>query len=115
MIYFNDLGDMEKSIYEPPEKYELPIETKKRSFWYQFSCQLNRALLVSWRNRFVKIVHCTIIVGSIIFITALDGVTKVSIDRDPNLPFATLVRPQRVDFSDIFSDLFAYSKSAQLQ
>lgn len=115
LIYFNNLGDKEKSIYEPPEKYELPIETNKHSFWYQFSYQVNRALLVAWRNRFQKIVNCTIIVGSVIFITVLDGVTKVSIDRDPNLPFATLLRPEQVDFPDIFNDLFVYSQSAQLQ
>ena len=115
LMHFDNLNDKEKSIYEPPEKYELPIETEKHSFWYQLSYQLYRALLVSWRNRFSKIVNCTIIVGSVLFITALDGVTKVSVDRDPNLPFATLVRPQEVDFPDIFSDLFAYSQSAQLQ
>lgn len=114
-MYFNGLGEKEKSIYEPPEQYELPIATEKKSFWYQFTYQVNRALLVAWRNRFLKIVNCTIIVGAIVFITALDGVTTVSIDKDPNLPFATLVRPEPTDFSEVFKDLFAYSLSAQLQ
>ena len=115
LIYFNGLGKKEKLIYEPPDKYELPVETVKKSFWYQFSYQVNRSLLVAWRNRFSKIVNCTIIVGSIVFISALDGVTKVTVDRDPNLPFATLVRPEQSDFPEIFKDLFAYSQSAQLQ
>ena len=114
-MHFDNLCDKEKSIYEPPEKYELPIETEKHSFWYQLCYQLYRALLVAWRDRFSKIINCTIIVSSVIFITALDGVTKVSVDRDPNLPFGTLVRPQEEDFPEIFSDLFAYSQSAQLQ
>ena len=115
LTYFNGLDDEEKSIYEPPRKYELPIETEKKSFCYQFIYQVKRALLVAWRNRFSKIVNSTIIVGSVVFITALDGVTTVSSDRDPNLPFATLVRPEPSDFPDIFNDLFAYSQSAQLQ
>jgi hypothetical protein len=113
--YFNKLDDKEKGIYDPPEKYKLPLDTIKHAFGYQFMYQVNRALLVSWRNRFAKIIHSTIIVGSIVFITILDGVTKVSIDEDPNLPFATLVRPQPQELPDIFRDLFAYSQSVQMQ
>jgi len=100
-------------MYEPPEEYSLPIETIKHSFGYQFIHQLNRAVLVGWRNRFSKIINCTVIVGAVIFITALDGVTKVAIDSDPNLPFATLLRPQHSDMQDIFVDIFAYARSDQ--
>jgi len=107
--YFNKLNDEQKSIYEPPEKYDLPIDTIKRSFWYQFIRQVNRAFLVSWRNRFTKTINCTIIVGSIALITAMDGVNRVSADKDPDLPFDLLVRPQKSELSKVFHDLFAYS------
>ena len=115
MEYFNQLGGEEKLLYEPPEKYDLPADTVKPSFWYQFISQLQRALIVAWRDRLSKIISSTIIVGSVVFITALDGVTKVSIDSDPNLPFAMMVRPQESELADIYEELFAYSQSAQIQ
>ena len=116
MEYFNQLGGEEKLLYEPPEKYDLPADTVKPSFWYQFISQLQRALIVAWRDRLSKIISSTIIVGSVVFITALDGVTQVSVDdRDPNLPFMTMVRPQPSEFPNIFQELFEYSESAQGQ
>ena len=113
--YFSNLDDNLKSIYEPPEEYNLPIEVSKHTFWYQFMYQTKRIFLVSWRNRLSKIINFSIIVGSVVFITALDGITEVSVDADPNLPFDTFTRPQITDRSDIFRELFAHSLSPQLQ
>ena len=73
--------------------------------------QTKRILLVSWRNRLFKIINSFIVVGSIVFITALEGVTEVCVDADPNLPFLTLVRPE-ITFTagrDIFEELFAHA------
>jgi hypothetical protein len=115
LAHYDGLDPVEKSVYEPPAKYDLPIKTSKQHVLYQFTYQVNRAILVGWRNRFSKIVNSSIIVGSIVFITFLDGVTNVTVDSDPNLPFSVLVRPQTDELRDIFSGLFAYSQSMQLQ
>ncbi|VEU38252.1 unnamed protein product [Pseudo-nitzschia multistriata] len=113
--YFDNMGDKEKTLYEPPEKYDLPIDIEKPSFSFQFVNQVKRALLVAWRDRLTRIITATIIVGSVIFITALDGVTSVSIDLNPDLPFDVLVRPQERDQENIFNALFAYVHRQQIQ
>lgn len=115
MKYFNSLDKESKSIYEPPEKYDLPIKAIKQSFWNQFKYQVNRGILVAWRNRFSKIVNSAITIGAIISLAALDGFTKLAIDSDPNLPFATLVRPQRQELPDVFLGLFSYTYRLQIQ
>ena len=111
--YFNSIDAEVKSIYEPPEKYDLPTGTIKQSFWYQFINQTKRVFLVSWRNRLFKIINFSLTVGSIIFMTALDGVARVSVDKDPKLPFFMMVRPQKSELPRIFEDLFAYARSRQ--
>jgi len=93
----------------------LPYEIEKPTFWYQFVNQLRRALLVAWRNRFSKIISSTIIVGAGVFITALDGVTKISVDSNPTIPFEIMVRPMEQDLPSIFAQLFSYSLSQQGQ
>jgi ABC-2 type transporter len=105
----------QKAIYEPPEKYDLPFHVQKPLFWYQFGNQLRRAVLVAWRNRFSKIVDCTIIVVAVIVITALDGTTEVSLDINPDIPYEIMVRPLTDDIETIFQQLFAYSLTRQIQ
>ena len=113
--YFEHLCSEEKCLYEPPENYDLPYEIEKPTFWYQFVNQLRRALLVAWRNRFSKIISSTIIVGAVVFITALDGVTKISVDSNPTIPFEIMVRPMEQDLPSIFAQLFSYALSQQGQ
>eukprot|EP00532_Pseudo-nitzschia_australis_P020819 CAMPEP_0168291848 /NCGR_PEP_ID=MMETSP0142_2-20121227/6616_1 /TAXON_ID=44445 /ORGANISM="Pseudo-nitzschia australis, Strain 10249 10 AB" /LENGTH=897 /DNA_ID=CAMNT_0008239483 /DNA_START=9 /DNA_END=2702 /DNA_ORIENTATION=+ len=112
--YFENMDSEEKALYEPPEKYDLPVNTIKPSFLNQFVNQMRRAIVVAWRNRFSKTISSTIIVGSVIFITALDGVTTVAIDSDPQLPFDVLVRPQESDQRNVLMQLFAYADSQQM-
>jgi hypothetical protein len=113
--HFDNLCAEELDLYRPPEQYDLPIDTEKPAFWYQFANQLRRAMIVAWRDRFSKIISCTIIVGAVIFITAMDGATTVSVDKNPVTPYEILVRPTRDDFPSIYEQLFSYSNSKQLQ
>lgn len=99
----------------PPEQYDLPLNVVKPSFWYQFAHQFRRALLVAWRDRFSKIISCTIIVGAVVVITAMDGVEIIAVDNNPVIPFEMMVRPMIYDLSSIYEQLFAYSLSQQLQ
>merc|ERR1712238_161998 len=113
--HFDNLCDEEKDRYMPPEQYDLPLDIVKPSFWYQFTHQFRRALLVAWRDRFSKIISCTIVVGAVVFITALDGVETIAVDNNPVVPYEMMVRPMLDDLSSIYEQLFAYSLSQQLQ
>jgi hypothetical protein len=105
----------ERVIFEPPNKYDLPIRIEEPSLWTQFRNQLRRALIVAWRNRFSKTIDFTVIVLAVIVITALDGTTNVSVDDDPDIPYEVMVRPLKDDMSTIFQQLFSYSMTYQIQ
>jgi hypothetical protein len=70
---------------------------------------------VAWRNRFGKIIDLTIVVGAVIAISVLDGITEVSVDKDPEIPFEVMARPNQDDFESMFEELFAYSFTRQIQ
>lgn len=76
----------------------------------QFVFQVKRELFIAWRNRLQKIITCAMIVGSVVFITALDGITVPTIDSNPQLAFYTMVRPQLSDLDDMFLELFSYGR-----
>ena len=109
------MGGEEKALYKPPEKYDLPEGIIKPSFWNQSANQVKRAMIVVWRDRLTRTISSTIIVGSVIFITILDGVSKVANDSDPQLPFDMLVRPLESEQPSILTQLFVYSESQQIQ
>mmetsp|Transcript_17412 Transcript_17412/g.40037 ORF Transcript_17412/g.40037 Transcript_17412/m.40037 type:complete len:1463 (+) Transcript_17412:134-4522(+) len=113
--YIDQMNKEQRTIYEPPNPYELPSGTRKPLFFTQFLNQVRRALIVAWRDRLAKVISSSIIVGSVIFITAMDGVTKVSLDSDPNIPFEVLLIPAESDKDSVFAQLFAYSESQQMQ
>jgi len=113
--YFDRLRPDERSIYEPPQEYDLPFHVEEPPFWTQFRYQLRRASVVAWRNRFSKTIDCSIIVVAVIAITALDGVTEVSLDQNPDIPYEVMLRPLEEDLSTIFQQLFSYSLTHQIQ
>jgi hypothetical protein len=113
--YFDRLSPEENSIYEPPQEYDLPFSIEEPSFGTQFRFQFRRAILVAWRNRFSKIIDSTIIVIAVIVITALDGVTDVSYDNDPEISYHVMVRPLEEDLPSIFQQLFNYSLIPQIE
>jgi ABC-type multidrug transport system ATPase subunit len=113
--YFEKLSPEDRVIYQPPEKYDLPIRIEEPSLWFQFRNQLRRALIVAWRNRFSKIIDFTVIVLAVIVITALDGVTNVSLENDPDIPYEVMVRPLQDDVPSMFEQLFSYAMTHQIQ
>lgn len=115
MKHMANLTPDQKAMYEPPEKYDLPFRVQKPLFWYQFVNQLWRAILVASRNRFSKIIDCTIIVVAVIVITALDGTTEVTMDIDPDIAYDVMVRPVKDDMPTIFQQNFAYALTRQIQ
>lgn len=114
--HFDFLSKQEmKELYAPPEPYQLPAPVKKPSFFEQLYHQLNRAFLVAWRNRFEKLIDLSIIVVAVIIISALDGVTEVTIDEDPDIPFEIMVRPLQDDLETLFTQLFNFALTRQIQ
>lgn len=113
--YFEKLSYDEKADYEPPAKYDLPYRIEEPSVWSQFRTQFRRQLIVGWRNRFSKTIDFTVIVLAVITITALDGVTTVSIDNDPDIQFGVMVRPLKDDLAAMFEQLFSHALTHQIQ
>lgn len=70
---------------------------------------------VAWRNRLVKFVDSIIIIGAMIVITALDGVAVVSDDLQPDVPFEVMARPNLDDSAELFTGLFRFSLTRQIQ
>jgi hypothetical protein len=114
--YFESLNETEiNSTYAPPAPYQLPGAVEKPSFFVQLGHQVSRAFLVAWRNRFEKLIDLSIIVIAVILITALDGVAEVTIDEDPEAPFEMVVRPLRDDLETLFTEVFGFSLTRQIQ
>jgi hypothetical protein len=113
--YFDRLSDAKRHIYRVPSPYQLPSGIEKPSFLYQLNHQLGRALIVAWRNRFNKFIDSIIIIGAVIIITALDGVAQVTLENEPDIPFEIMVRPNEDDVVTIFTELFGYSLTRQIQ
>ncbi|KAL3921731.1 MAG: hypothetical protein SGILL_002591 [Bacillariaceae sp.] len=113
--HFDKMSPEEKSIYKPPKRYDLPMQIEEPTFGTQFRYQLGRALIVAWRNRFSKIIDFTIIILAVIVITALDGVTTVSLENDPDIPYEVMIRPLEDDVPKMYEQLFSYSMTHQIQ
>ncbi|KAG7372253.1 ABC transporter [Nitzschia inconspicua] len=113
--YFEKLTNEEKAEYEPPAQYDLPHRIEEPSVWSQFRNQFRRQLIVGWRNRFSKTIDFTVIVLAVITITALDGVTTVSVDNNPDIPFGSMVRPLKEELGSMFEQLFSYAIPYQIQ
>jgi hypothetical protein len=113
--YFNSLSDSKKKLYEIPSEYQLPASVIKPTFLYQLKHQVSRSFIVAWRTRFIKLIECTVIVGAVIIMTALDGVAKVTIESEPEIPFEVMVRPVKEDVEVLFTELFGYALTRQIQ
>ena len=66
-------------------------------------------LIVGWRNRFSKIIDFTVMVLAVITITALDGVSTVAVDNNPEIPFGVMVWPLEDEIQNMFEQLFSYA------
>jgi hypothetical protein len=113
--HFNSLGDSEKKLYEVPSEYQLPAGVEKPTFLFQLKHQVSRSFIVTWRNRYIKFIESTVIIGAVIIITALDGPAEVSMESEPEIPFEVMVRPHKDDVETLFTELFGYSLTRQIQ
>jgi hypothetical protein len=113
--HFNSLGDSEKKLYEVPSEYQLPLGVEKPTFLFQLKHQVSRSFIVTWRNRYIKFIESTVIIGAVIIITAFDGPAEVSIESEPEIPFEVMVRPHKDDVETLFTELFGYSLTRQIQ
>ena len=110
--YFKNLKGTERMLYEVPDKCELPSKVVKPTFYEQFDYQIRRALLVTWRNRVSKSLESLVIIGAAMMISLMDGVQKVTVDANPEIPFIVATRPRPDDGKFIFTQLFQYAYRA---
>jgi hypothetical protein len=112
--HFDAMGPADKFMYEVPEPYELPRDVVKPSFMTQLDHQVRRGFIVAWRNRFSKVIDVSIIVVAVIIITVLDGVAVVSLDKDPDMPFEVMTRPDLEEDGELINlQLFGYALTRQ--
>ena len=107
--HYDSLSGKAKERYIPPKCYDLPARVEKPSFWTQLRGQVHRNLLMIWRNRASKLVDTLMIVGAVVLISWLQGVTKVTLPKQPGLSFNELVEGDPHEIPKTFPNLFGYA------
>ena len=82
--YDNIPPSKKKQYYLAPSAFDLPKPVESVPAWHQFIVQLRRNLLLSWRNRFSRLVDFGIVVLAVFAITLLGGVDPSAYDYDPS-------------------------------
>ncbi len=107
--YYNTRSHEELERYTPPEPYDLPKAVEKPLFWTQLGVQIERNLLILWRNRNSKLIDTTMIVGAVVLISLLQGVTEVARPQHPALSFDQLIECDPYEVPKTFPYLFKYA------
>jgi hypothetical protein len=115
--HFDSLEHAEKQKFEAPVPTPLPVAATTPSFLTQLWIQLERILLVSWRNAFNIFVDTALIVAAVVVVSAFEGVVvlthpvaqRADFDSLVSLNPATLV----AEFANIF--MFALLPTESLQ
>eukprot|EP00538_Stauroneis_constricta_P012480 CAMPEP_0119548188 /NCGR_PEP_ID=MMETSP1352-20130426/2157_1 /TAXON_ID=265584 /ORGANISM="Stauroneis constricta, Strain CCMP1120" /LENGTH=1292 /DNA_ID=CAMNT_0007593377 /DNA_START=125 /DNA_END=4003 /DNA_ORIENTATION=- len=107
--HYTKLNSEEREIYDVPDQYDLPGSVTKSPFPVQLYYQVTRAALVSYRNRFTKILDTVVVVGAMVIISLLEGVVVASRDDHPELDFDEATRPSHDNITEVFYQLFKYS------
>ncbi|CAB9506241.1 ABC transporter [Seminavis robusta] len=98
-----------------PSKYGRHQSIKSTPFTLQLCCQLERALLVLWRNVFNMITELVLLCGVLFVVALISGVTTLSVDSDPSgirLQYLVTEDPSfilREDNDNFFEQLFSYA------
>jgi hypothetical protein len=111
--YFDNLSEEEKAIYTAPKETDLPDLPRRKSFLSQLMHQLSRAFRVSNRNMYSKLIDTAVLIVAVVVITVLQKTPIESYDRQPNIPFESLVNPTEERLLGIGSELFRYSLAPQ--
>lgn len=90
-------------------EYALPAPVEKPGFMTQLQYQIQRNILISWRNRASKIADTTIVVGAVVLVSWLEGVAEVTRDSPPRVEFEDLVEGSPLEIPKIFPQLFIYA------
>jgi len=109
--YYACLPEYERKRFEAPEPYALPSIKQKPSFRRQLGIQLQRNVLLSWRNRFSKLVDTTLIVAAVILISLFEGIVEVTSENEPEVSFMDLTNGDPVSMAATFPELFRYAYS----
>jgi len=107
--HFDSLDKSEKEKFEAPMPTPLPVAAKKPSFLTQLWIQLERILLVSWRNAFNKTVDTALIVGAVIVISAFEGVVKLTHNVVQRADFDNLVSLDPAKLIAEFGNIFMFA------
>jgi hypothetical protein len=108
--YYEHLSGLDRDRrYTPPAPYALPVQVQKPRFSCQLRGQVQRNLLITWRNRTSKLVDTTMLVGAVVLISWLQGVLQVTRDQPPGLSFDQLVEGDPYEIPTTFPSLFKYA------
>lgn len=107
--HFDKLSRKKRAKYDPPKPYPLPLSVDKPPFFRQLWIQIGRNFLIMWRNRTSKLIDTTMIVGAVVLISWLEGVSTVTTSAAPNLSFDQLVEGDPFEIPKTFPSLFRYA------
>lgn len=108
--YFENMDEQQKcTTYGIPAKSDLPDPIQKSPFISQLIAQTGRGFLVSYRNRFSKFIDTGVLVGAVVVISALDGVSQVSQDWGTIVDFDEATRPNFQTVEESAEELFQYA------
>lgn len=108
-IEYERLQNASEQASTAPKPYALPEAAEKPNFTTQFLYQVQRNVLISWRNRASKVADTTIIVGAVALISWFEKVAVVTLDYPPDATFAELVEGNPFEIPKAFPSFFAYA------
>lgn len=107
--HFEHIDTASREKYDPPVAYETPQCTVMPSFLVQFKLQMQRTILLAWRNRVTKTIETAIIVFAVALITFFEGTASYTIATVPLVPFEAFIAGQDEVIVAFFEPLFEFS------
>mmetsp|Transcript_20466 Transcript_20466/g.33924 ORF Transcript_20466/g.33924 Transcript_20466/m.33924 type:complete len:1212 (+) Transcript_20466:224-3859(+) len=107
--HFEHADDESRKKYDPPTPYDPPRSTVMPSFGVQFMLQMQRTILLAWRNRVTKTIETAIIVFAVAIISYFEGTASLTEESVPLVPFEAFIAGQEEVIVAFFQPLFEFS------
>ena len=111
--HFRNLKNNRKALYAPPAPFQIPIPSERPPFWNQLKIQLERNLLVAWRNRSSKIVDICVIIVAITVSAGFEGPLELTRQHVPEVSFADYTAGTPYGIYSNMPQFFLYAVSSK--
>lgn len=107
--HFAALQGEERQMYLPPPPSDFPKAQERPPFWDQLKIQLERNVLVMWRNRFSKIVDVCLIIIAVTLAAGFEGPIQLTRKHAPLVSFRELTSGDPADLYRNFPQFFLHA------